>query len=254
MATNLRRAKLQIHDISGMFRQAVLSFRANIPLFLTLALLSSIYETAIERSSLLSGLSFSSHNSSFSLQFSLDPKQRALYTPYKELNTSRFRNFGVMDSWFSRFLTSFLSPELDSAFQPSEEANQEGIPSAKLVGNDDANDAQNVPGSKINEDVSVDDKIPLKDNKPDIREHGTHSSNDYDEVSIANNEPENPEDRSQKRRLNGSQLDPDQSPTVNVFKESKDEKQVHQGKEDNDKSMLEDTLERIKITMTYFLG
>eukprot|EP00250_Pteridium_aquilinum_P023366 c26743_g1_i1 orf=2-364(-) len=53
MATNLqaRRAELEVCDLQGMFRQAAISFKASLSLFLTLALLLTLFKAAV-----LSGL------------------------------------------------------------------------------------------------------------------------------------------------------------------------------------------------------
>ena len=65
-----RRAELQFHGARGIFIQATVAFVSNIPLFLMLGLVSSIYEVTMERSPLLSDVSLSSPNTSFSLHFS----------------------------------------------------------------------------------------------------------------------------------------------------------------------------------------
>lgn len=105
-----RRAALQIYEVPRMFRQAAASFKANLPLLLTLALLSSVYETAVERSALLSGFSFSSQNSNFSFQFALDPKSQAVQSPHNAINTGGLRNLDT-NSLLSGILSALLPPD-----------------------------------------------------------------------------------------------------------------------------------------------
>eukprot|EP00250_Pteridium_aquilinum_P015456 c22590_g1_i1 orf=276-1931(+) len=106
-----RRVALEVYDVWGMFRQAAVSFKASFPLFLTLALLSSVYETAVERSALLSGISFSAQNSNFSFQFALDPKSQAAQSSHNVLNTGGLKKFDTADSLLSRLLTALLPPD-----------------------------------------------------------------------------------------------------------------------------------------------
>lgn len=106
-----RRAKLEVYNVSGMFRQAAVSFKASFPLFLILALLSSVYETAVERSALLSGISLSTQNSNFSFQFALDPKNQASQSSHNGLNTGGHKKFDTADSLLSRLLSTLLPLE-----------------------------------------------------------------------------------------------------------------------------------------------
>lgn len=106
-----RRAKLEVYNLSGMFRQAAVSFRASFPLFIVLALLSSVYETAVERSALLSGISLSTQNSNFSFQFALDPKNQAAQSSHNGLNTGGLKKFDTADSLLSRLLSTLLPLE-----------------------------------------------------------------------------------------------------------------------------------------------
>ncbi|MCO5572568.1 hypothetical protein L7F22_026324 [Adiantum nelumboides] len=104
-----QRAALEIYEVPGMFQQAAVSFKASLPLFITLALLSSVYETAVERSALLSGFSFSAQNSNFSFQFALDPKSQASHSPQNAINSGGLKDNA--DSLLSRLLTALLPPD-----------------------------------------------------------------------------------------------------------------------------------------------
>lgn len=106
-----RRAKLEVYNLSGLFRQAAVSFKASFPLFIVLALLSSVYETAVERSALLSGISLSTQNSNFSFQFALDPKNQAAQSSHNGLNTGGLKKFDTADSLLSRLLSTLLPLE-----------------------------------------------------------------------------------------------------------------------------------------------
>ncbi|KAH7315596.1 hypothetical protein KP509_21G056700 [Ceratopteris richardii] len=108
-----RRAALEIYEVSGMFKQARISFRASLPLFMALALLASLYETAVEQSSLLSGLSLSGQSSNFSFQFALDSKTQASHSPPK----ADLKKFEVPGSWLSHIFAGVLPLE-DQAPQP----------------------------------------------------------------------------------------------------------------------------------------
>ncbi|MCO5560852.1 hypothetical protein L7F22_014472 [Adiantum nelumboides] len=106
-----RRAALEIYEVPGMFQQAAVSFKASLPLFIMLALLSSVYETAVERSALLSGFSFSAQNSNFSFQFALDPKSQATHSPQNAINSGGLKKYDHADSLLSRILTALLPPD-----------------------------------------------------------------------------------------------------------------------------------------------
>ncbi|KAI5055569.1 hypothetical protein GOP47_0029090 [Adiantum capillus-veneris] len=143
------RAALEIYEVPGMFQQAAASFKASLPLLLTLALLSSVYETAVERSALLSGFSFSSQNSNFSFQFALDPKTQAAQSP-NAVNTGGLKKFDTADSLLSRLLTALLPPD----DQPSQHA---GLKEEEPAGHKEQlkHTAASVPGSSSNEGNAV---------------------------------------------------------------------------------------------------
>lgn len=113
----------------GMFRQAAVSFKASFSLFLILALLSSLYETAIERSALLSGISFSGQSSNFSFQFALDPKTQASQSTNSALNKEVPKRLDTADSFISRLLLMLLPAE-DHDVQSADTKYEERVGSA----------------------------------------------------------------------------------------------------------------------------
>lgn len=131
MASDSRRAQLEVYDVLGMFRQAASSCRASIWLLLTLALLSSLHETAVERSAFLSGFSFSSQNSNFSFQFSFDPKHTAK-SPQNHPHNDGLTSEG--DSLLSRILATFAPSDLSSARRLHPERLTSAEPISGIVG------------------------------------------------------------------------------------------------------------------------
>lgn len=137
MASGSRRVELTVYDVPGLFRQAFLSCKSSIPLLLTLALISAVYETAVERSSFLSGISLSAHNSNFSFQMSSDPKQQ-VKTPQNHRNNDvpeEPRMVFEGNSLMSRIMATFLPDKSSIKVVDDSETALEG-PRSGLVGSD----------------------------------------------------------------------------------------------------------------------
>ena len=71
----MTRPELKLQTMVDVFKQALISFRANIRVLLVIAALSSMYNNAIESSIGLVGLSFNVSHGNFSLEFDHRGKQ-----------------------------------------------------------------------------------------------------------------------------------------------------------------------------------
>eukprot|EP01018_Ginkgo_biloba_P030376 Gb_12816 [translate_table: standard] len=103
----MARAELRLQSLPQLLKQAAVSYKASIWIFLTIALLSSLYETAIENATDLSGFSFNLPNANYSIEFDLHGKTNSR-TPVD--NKGNETNPGEVDSVLGRFLTALLAP------------------------------------------------------------------------------------------------------------------------------------------------
>ena len=71
----MTRPELKLQTMVDVFKQALISFRANIRVLLVIAALSSMYNNAIESSIGLVGLPFNVSHGNFSLEFDHRGKQ-----------------------------------------------------------------------------------------------------------------------------------------------------------------------------------
>ncbi|GLJ37491.1 hypothetical protein SUGI_0761680 [Cryptomeria japonica] len=122
---------LNLQRIPSLFKQAAISFRANIKILLVIAALSSMYDTAIENSIGMAGFSFSISHGNFSLDFDFQDKQNHISPDSTSGATQRQKLFvdgnnnaivpggqagQNKDSSIGHFLPSyFVPPSVDEA-------------------------------------------------------------------------------------------------------------------------------------------
>lgn len=103
----MARADLKLQSTSQLFKQAAFSFKASIWVFLSIALLSSVYETGIERATDLSGFSLNFNDTRLSVDF--DFHLKSLFPIHSDDEVNGAKQGGV-DSLLGRFLSAIFAP------------------------------------------------------------------------------------------------------------------------------------------------